>query len=93
MQKRERTLARRLAARPPVMFEHLDDLIPDRAMRGERGHRVLEDKADLRTANPIERAFVERKEILAGQLCDAAHLRFRCSEAKRREQQLALARP
>ena len=65
----------RLLLRAAVVNPHdLGDLIADREHRIQRRHRLLKDHRDARAANPAHRLFVERDEILAVELDDAAGL-------------------
>ena len=47
-------LSRRAAAEPLVQGQHLRDLLLDGVQRVQRGHRLLEDEADVVAAHPAQ---------------------------------------
>ena len=59
----DRLLPRVRARRASVNAQRLLDLIPDRVDRVERGHRLLEDEADLGAAHVLHLALGQRQEI------------------------------
>ncbi len=46
-----------------MRLEHLGDLVADPHHRVERGHRLLEDHADLAAAHVLHRGLVEREQV------------------------------
>ena len=87
--------ARRLAARQPVHLERFGDLAADGVDGVERGHRLLQDQADLAAADRAHRPLVERQQVAAvepNRAADDPSRRVDQAQDRQRGQRLAAAR-
>src|SRR6516165_4663746 len=74
-----------------VPSQDLDQLLADGQVRGERGHRVLKDHPDLRTAYSIERSGRKPDELGVTEPRAAACLSIGGEQSHDGKKQLTLA--